>query len=116
MSEQESRALNIVHPAEGKCVSIVITAGLQWTIDLTAFADAGEFVRIYNQSTQVLGYKFSANPVANISISAVSGPTACSRINANTTDRASIPLGMPHLHLQSSGAATVWISCASDGR
>lgn len=102
----------VMHPVEGKCLAIVLGAGSQHVLDCSQFASEGDMVTIYNATTNVMGYKFSSNPAANISVTAVSGPTACIRMNTNTAVRAYIPYGTPHLHLISPAAGNVhvWVS------
>lgn len=101
-----------MHPIEGKCLSVTLGAGTQHVLDCSSLATEGEMVTVFNATSNVLGYKFSSNPVANISVTATSGPTACIRMNTSGLVRAYIPYGCPYLHVISPAAGTVhvWVS------
>jgi hypothetical protein len=76
-------------------------------------------IQIAHNGPGVLGYKFSANPVAtgNIDLSATSGPTACAKVvPQSVTPPGVVPVGKPYLHLLATAVANISVHLASIAR
>lgn len=103
----------VMHPQEGKCLAINLTAGVAANLDVSSLTVNGDMVTIYNNTSNVLGYKFSSSATPNISVTSTGGADACLRMQTNTSERGYAPYGCNNLHLISPGPGYVYVCITS---
>jgi hypothetical protein len=106
----------VMHPREGSCLAINLVAATPTNLDCTTLVANGEMITLRNDTSAVVGYKFSSSPTPNISIAATSGAQACSTIAPGEAVRGYAPYGCPHLHLVSVPGGMVYAHISTVNR